>query len=212
MPAGGRRSSRARRRTHRNCSKRSEKDCSTFSRVTFSYKSVMIQAERMVPVMDSIEVGARIAARRKGKGLTQKQLAESLHITDKAVSKWECGKNFPDLTVLEPLAAALDTTPADLLGLNENNSAELLSATAEIYLEQRRRWLKELRNRAWLNLVYCILVFAGLIWIGRYLNNKTAYEPPQILISGMNGLFASLTGSAIWTLRSTSKQLKNFSA
>ena len=162
--------------------------------------------------MDSIEVGARIAARRKGKGLTQKQLAESLHITDKAVSKWECGKNFPDLTVLEPLAAALDTTPADLLGLNENNSAELLSATAEIYLEQRRRWLKELRNRAWLNLVYCILVFAGLIWIGRYLNNKTTYEPPQILISGMNGLFASLTGSAIWTLRSTSKQLKNFSA
>ena len=162
--------------------------------------------------MDSIEVGVRIAARRKGKGLTQKQLAESLHITDKAVSKWECGKNFPDLTVLEPLAAALDTTPADLLGLNEDNSAETLSAATEIYQEQRRRWLKALRNRAWLNLVYCILIFAGLIWIGRYLNNKTLYEPPQILITGMNGLFGGLTGSAIWTLRSTGKQLKTFSA
>ena len=171
----------------------------------------------MVPVMDSIEVGARIAAQRKAKCLTQKQVADSLHITDKAVSKWECGKNFPDLTVLETLAATLDTTPAYLLGLNEDNSAEALSAATEIYLEQRRRWLKELRNRAWLNLVYCILVFAGLTWIGRYwigryLNNKTAYEPPQILISGMYGLFASITGSAIWTLRSTSKQLKNFSA
>ncbi len=196
----------------RNCSKPFEKDCSTFSRVTFSYKSVIIQAERMVPVMDSIEVGARIAAQRKAKCLTQKQVADSLHITDKAVSKWECGKNFPDLTVLETLAATLDTTPAYLLGLNEDNSAEALSAATEIYLEQRRRWLKELRNRAWLNLVYCILVFAGLTWIGRYLNNKTAYEPPQILISGMYGLFASITGSAIWTLRSTSKQLKNFSA
>ena len=145
--------------------------------------------------MDSIEVGARIAAQRKAKCLTQKQVADSLHITDKAVSKWECGKNFPDLTVLETLAATLDTTPAYLLGLNEDNSAEALSAATEIYLEQRRRWLKELRNRAWLNLVYCILVFAGLTWIGRYLNNKTAYEPPQILISGMYGLFASITGS-----------------
>ena len=54
-PAGSRKSSLAKQRTHRNCSKRSEKDCSTFSRVTFSYKSVIIQAERMVPVMDSIE-------------------------------------------------------------------------------------------------------------------------------------------------------------
>ena len=162
----------------------------------------------MVPVMDSIEVGARIAARRKGKGLTQKQLAELLHITDKAVSKWECGKNFPDLTVLEPLASALDTSPSDLLGLNENNSAELLSATTEIYQEQRRRWLKALRNRAWLSLVYCILVFAGWTWIGRYLNNKTLYEPPQLLITGMSGLFGGLTGSALWTLRSTVKQLK----
>ena len=158
--------------------------------------------------MNSVEVGVRIAARRKGKGLTQKQLAESLHITDKAISKWECGKNFPDLTVVETLAATLDTTPVELLGLNEKSSAEVLSATTEIYQEQRRRWLKELKKRAWLNLVYCILVFAGLTWIGRYLNHKTVYEPPQILISGMNGLFGCLTGSAIWTLRSTSKQLK----
>lgn len=41
--------------------------------------------------MDSKEVGARIAAQRKAKCLTQKQVADSLHITDKAVSKWECG-------------------------------------------------------------------------------------------------------------------------
>ena len=160
-------------------------------------------------MVDSTEVGARIAAQRKAKCLTQKQVAEALHITDKAVSKWECGKNFPDLTVLETLAATLDTTPAYLLGLHEGNSAGALSAATEIYLEQRRRWLKELRNRAWLSLVYCILVFAGMTWIGRYLNGKTFYAPPQILISGMNGLFGALTGSAVWTLRSTGKQLKN---
>ena len=141
--------------------------------------------------MDSKEVGARIAAQRKAKCLTQKQVADSLHITDKAISKWECGKNFPDLTVLETLASTLDTTPAYLLGLNEDNSAEALSAATEIYLEQRR------------------LVFAGLTWVGRYLNDKTLYRPPSILITGMFGLFSCLTGSAIWTLRSTGKQLKN---
>ena len=66
---------------------------STFSRVTFSPISVIMPAKEGA-VMDSIEVGARIAASRKKKELTQKQLADLLHVTDKAVSKWGCGDSF----------------------------------------------------------------------------------------------------------------------
>ena len=45
--------------------------------------------------MDNIKFGKFIREARQGKGLTQKQLAESLHVSDKAVSKWENGAGFP---------------------------------------------------------------------------------------------------------------------
>ena len=56
-----------------------------------------------------------ICALRKEKGLTQKQLAQMLNVTDKAVSKWERGQGCPDITLLPALAAALDATPGELL-------------------------------------------------------------------------------------------------
>ena len=66
--------------------------------------------------MSQRDTGDRIAARRKEKGYTQKQLAQLLHVTDKAVSKWERGDSYPETGLLVPLAAALDTTVDALLG------------------------------------------------------------------------------------------------
>lgn len=65
--------------------------------------------------MDRTKFAALVAARRKAKGLTQKQLADRLHISDKAVSKWERALSLPDIELLEPLAAALDVTVTELL-------------------------------------------------------------------------------------------------
>lgn len=47
--------------------------------------------------MDAAYTGERIAELRKKQGLTQKELASKVHVTDKAVSKWERGLNFPDI-------------------------------------------------------------------------------------------------------------------
>ena len=47
---------------------------------------------------------------RRSRGLTQSALAEQLHVTDKAVSRWERGLGFPDINTLEPLAEALGLT------------------------------------------------------------------------------------------------------
>jgi transcriptional regulator with XRE-family HTH domain len=69
--------------------------------------------------MDKAQLGAFIAERRKALGMRQKDLADRLHVTDKAVSKWERGLSYPDVTLLEPLA--------DTLGLN---LTELASCTA----------------------------------------------------------------------------------
>ena len=65
--------------------------------------------------MDNGKTGTLIAARRKELGMTQKELAEKLHISDRTVSKWERGAGFPDVSLLEPLAETLDLSILDLV-------------------------------------------------------------------------------------------------
>ena len=59
--------------------------------------------------MDQIKTGALIKQLRKEKMLTQKQLAELLNVSDKAVSKWECGNGCPDVSLLSELADIFGT-------------------------------------------------------------------------------------------------------
>lgn len=66
-------------------------------------------------MMDQIRIGKFIAESRKAKGLTQRQLADTLSISDKTISKWECGKGLPEVSLMLPLCAALDITVNDLL-------------------------------------------------------------------------------------------------
>ena len=65
--------------------------------------------------MDNAKTGSLITARRKELGLTQKELAEKLHISDRTVSKWERGAGFPDVSLLEPLADTLGFSVLDLI-------------------------------------------------------------------------------------------------
>lgn len=65
--------------------------------------------------MDHQKTGALIAQTRKEKGLTQKELAQRLHISDRAVSKWERGAGSPDISLIEPLSQALELTVSELL-------------------------------------------------------------------------------------------------
>ena len=52
---------------------------------------------------------------REQRGLTQRALAEAVGVTDKAVSKWESGRGLPDISLVEPLSAALGVSVAELL-------------------------------------------------------------------------------------------------
>ncbi|MEG1636958.1 MAG: helix-turn-helix domain-containing protein [Cellulosilyticaceae bacterium] len=61
------------------------------------------------------EFGQFLNELRKEKGLTQKQLAEQLFLSDKAVSKWERGLSFPDISLLIPLSKILEVTTTELL-------------------------------------------------------------------------------------------------
>ncbi len=71
--------------------------------------------------MDAKKTGNIICKYRKMKGLTQLELAEYLHITSKAVSKWERGISLPDISVLIPLSEVLEVSLYDLLKGEDSN-------------------------------------------------------------------------------------------
>ena len=92
--------------------------------------------------MDQKQTGRFIAERRRELGLTQKELAEKLGITDRAVSKWENGRCMPDLSLLRPLSAILK------VGINDLLSGEIISER-----DYRRKSEENLISMADLNLL-----------------------------------------------------------
>lgn len=79
--------------------------------------------------MDHYVTGGVIRALREKKKLTQSVLADRIGVSDKAVSKWETGRGLPDITLLEPLTAALGVSVIELLRgapvVNRNVSANM---------------------------------------------------------------------------------------
>lgn len=65
--------------------------------------------------MNQYVTGTVIKRLREERGMTQAELAARLNVSDKAVSKWETGKGYPDITLIEPLAAALNISVMELL-------------------------------------------------------------------------------------------------
>lgn len=65
--------------------------------------------------MDQNKTGKFIAQTRRAQNLTQRQLADQLSISDKTVSKWECGKGLPEVSLMLPLCEILQITVNDLL-------------------------------------------------------------------------------------------------
>ena len=73
--------------------------------------------------MNPYVTGDVIKRLREGRGLTQEALAEKLYVSGKAVSKWETGRGYPDISLLEPLAGALGISVIELLSGNAVQNA-----------------------------------------------------------------------------------------
>lgn len=81
----------------------------------------------MKQIMDAKILGAFIAGCRKEMGFTQAELAMKLNVTDKAVSRWERGVGFPDISLIEPLSSALDKNVSDLMTVHKKGDIMELS-------------------------------------------------------------------------------------
>ena len=79
--------------------------------------------------MNQYVTGAMIKRLREKKGLTQSELAEKINVTDKAVSKWETGRGYPDVSLIEPLSSALGVSVIELFAgervVNTNRAGKM---------------------------------------------------------------------------------------
>ena len=96
--------------------------------------------------MDARTFGNYLSRMRKAQGMTQAELAEQLHVTDKAVSRWERGIGLPDINTLEPLADALGLTLADLMHCRAPEEAD---AAPTIQLEDFFTMLRRQHTVDW---------------------------------------------------------------
>ena len=119
--------------------------------------------------MDQKQVGEFIARRRKELKMTQKELAQKLGVTDRAVSKWENGRCMPDLSLIQPLSCSLKVGVNDLLSGEiipekqyRRKSEENIISMAE--LKYQLNYMKSFRCGFWgfyvlalSLLIYCIV-------------------------------------------------------
>lgn len=127
--------------------------------------------------IDNKKFGEFLVALRKEKKLTQRQLAEKLFLSDKAISKWERGLSFPDISLLIPLSEILEVTTTELLSgkriernvqLTIDEVDSLMSKTIVLSQEERVSQHKAKRNRI---IIFSLSIFIVTKELLFYINN-----------------------------------------
>ena len=128
--------------------------------------------------MDVKKVGEFIKQKRKEKKLTQKELAQKLSITDRAISKWERGICCPDISLLKELSSILDISINELLSGEDIEKLEL-EQSEDILLESVKQYtsVEKKKNKKLLIITITLLIFYVGLVIAMYLTfnqvNKT---------------------------------------
>lgn len=143
--------------------------------------------------MDQLKIGEFIARRRKEKGLPQKQLAERLNITDRAVSKWETGRAMPDASIMLALCRLLNISVNDLLCGEvvavDNYNKELENNLLEM-IKQKEQSDKRLLAVEWVIGILSLIVLFVPILIGALL----PMEEWQRIILVCSGFIPAIVG------------------
>ena len=110
--------------------------------------------------MDLKITGKFIQECRKAKGLTQAELAEKISVSEKTVSKWECGKGFPDTSLMLPLCEALDISVGELLSGKRLGDDEYKSSAEKNLVELKSK--QQILAKQWLTTAIALLIVAIL--------------------------------------------------
>jgi len=130
--------------------------------------------------MDQIAIGRFISQKRKEKNLTQEQLAEKIGVSNKTISKWECGKCMPDYCIVEILCQELGITLAELMN-GEADEKSIHTYDNQNVLEMLRE-MQKLKNKKIL-IIGCIFIAMGII--GLILSQVLGRTDFQTALSGV---------------------------
>lgn len=139
-------------------------------------------------------MGTFIREQRAVLGLTQQQLAEQLHVTNKAVSRWETGNAYPDIALLDDLAAALSVSVEELcrgerMVLPSVDTNALLS---DVICEARQQ--KKDRAAKWLRIlclsIFTVILLAFLFFTGAFYFIQNEVNLDEALFTLALGAFA----------------------
>ncbi|MBQ8831221.1 MAG: helix-turn-helix transcriptional regulator [Oscillospiraceae bacterium] len=145
--------------------------------------------------MDANYTGKLIADSRRSLNMTQKDIAERLHVSIAAVSKWERGMNFPDLALVEPLADILGISASKLLGISEDEKAEkIIRDVAQISALSAAARQREIMHRIFAVAIAAALFIVMTVVIG----NVGRSGVPFFAGWAWNSLLPLILGLAAW--------------
>lgn len=123
--------------------------------------------------MDKTKMGTFIKEQRMALGLTQQQLAEQLHVTNKTISRWETGNAYPDIALLDDLAAALSVSVEELCRGEKlvRPSADTNTLLGDVISEVKQQ--KKDRAAKWLRIlclsIFFVILLAFFFFTGAFL-------------------------------------------
>ena len=126
--------------------------------------------------MDQIKVGAFLKDLRKEKGITQEQLAEKLGVTGRTISRWETGKNMPDISLLVEIAEFFDVSIPEIIKgerkseYMKNETKEVAETMSDYAKAEKEQLIKSFRNMSIIGLI-ALLVYMVLRETGVYDRN-----------------------------------------
>ena len=116
--------------------------------------------------MERKTIGSFIAALRKANGMTQKELAEKLNVTDKTVSRWETDEGLPDVTMIPVLAEIFGITCDELLKGERNNVFTSQDTEKEELSKKSEKQLQLIEKKALLNFKTLSFISIGIALLG----------------------------------------------
>ena len=145
--------------------------------------------------MDQIKIGRFVARERKRKGYTQRQLADILGISDKTVSKWECGNGFPEVSFLLPLCAELDISVNELLA-GERVSEDEYRKKAEENMVNLVKEAQESKKKIILSAIVAVIVIVAAVPLFVISGAFTMEIWQRFILMGI-GIFIIIAGIAV---------------